>query len=192
MVQWSSPCCPTRPAKRRNQRLSVVFLSVTDYKKFIAQFKPDDAAAETTGVMIAGHAMVVGHKDSFAVFTLPDHQAQLAKVIASNKGVDSLLGSFEPWIGRHQVSIVATPTGTKMALQAASAGLNQAKAAMARLQTAQETAQFNSILQAYQTIIAKAGGEMQMFGVGLRLDDGSNLSIDSHTTLSRVAIGPLR
>jgi len=161
----------------------VIYLPVTDYKKFIAAFKPDDATAETTGVTIANQAMVVGHKDSFAAFTVPDHKAQLAKVIASTKGVDTIVGSFKPWIGKHQISIVGTPTGSKTALQAASEGLKTVRAIIAAQPNAQQTAQVTAAFDMYQSVLAKASTEVDSFGFGLGLDENSNLSIDSHTTL---------
>jgi hypothetical protein len=168
-----SPQHPTSP-------YPVVYLPVTDYKKFIAQFQPDDATAETTGVTIAGHALVAGHKDSFAVITLPDHKAQLAKAIASTKGVDSVVESFEPWIGQHQVSFVATPTGSKMLFQQGIAGLKQVRAVMAQLQNAKQSAQVAAAFDMYANILSRMSQEVDAFGVALSVDESNNLSIDSH------------
>jgi hypothetical protein len=159
----------------------IVLFPVTDYKKFVSQFQPDDAGAEITGVTIVGRALIVGRKDSFAVFTLPDHKDQLARLIASTKGVDSLLGSMEPWIGRHQISFVATPTGSKMLFQAGAAAIKQAKAVFATLQNPQQTAQVVAVFDIYEKILTDAEKEVDSFGVGLALDGSSNLSIDSHT-----------
>ncbi|HEX4000547.1 MAG TPA: hypothetical protein VHX65_18505 [Pirellulales bacterium] len=159
-----------------------VFFPVTDYKKFIGQFQPDDATAATTGVTIAGHALVAGHKDSFAVFMLPDHKEQLSKVIASQKGIDSLLGSFKPWIGRHQVSLVATPAGSKMLLQAALALLKQAEAAIVQSANAQQAGQLKMGLKIDEQFLAGAAEQVDAFAIGLALDKHSNVSIDSHTS----------
>ena len=160
--------------------LPVVLFPVTDYKKFIAQFQPDDASAETTGVTIAGHALIAGHKGSFALFTLPDQKERLAKMIASTKGVDTLIESVEPWIGRHQISLVATPAGSKMLFQAGAAAIKQFGPALSNLQGKQQSAQIAAAFKMYETVLLKASEEINAFGVGLNLDDDSNLSIDSH------------
>jgi hypothetical protein len=160
----------------------MVLIPVTDYKKFIGQLQPHDATAETTGVTISGHALVAGHKGSFAVFALPNNKERLAKALATTKGVDSLMESFEPWIGEHQISLIVTPSGSKMAMQAALAELKQFGAPMAAVQSAPQRAQVQMALKMYDRILSKASQEVDAFGVGVKLDENSNLSIDSHTT----------
>lgn len=175
---------PDKPAEAgKPAAMPVVLFPVTDYKKFIAQFQPDDATAETTGVTIAGHALIVGHKDSFAVFTLPNFKEQLAKAIASTKGVDSLLATSESWIGRHQISAVATPSGSKMLFSEAAEALKQAEGFLAKTQkNPQQSAQVVAGLEIYRKVLAKASEQVDAFGIGIALDESSNLSIDSHTT----------
>ena len=144
--------------------LPVALFPVTDYKKFIAQFHPNDAAAETTGVSIAGHALIAGHKGSFALFTLPDQKERLAKMIASTEGVDTLVESVEPWIGRHQISLVATPTGSKMLFQAGAAAIKQFGPALANLQGKKQSAQIAAAFKMYSELFTKASEEADAFG----------------------------
>lgn len=161
----------------------IVLMPVSDYAKFIAQLQPGDAKAAITSVTIAGRPLcVVGQKGSFAVFALSENKDQLEKAIASTAGVDAAVESFEPWIRHHQVSLVATPRGTKFVLQVATAGLKQFRGMMAAMPKSGDGAQLEATLNMYDTLLADAADEIEAFGIGLRLDGQSNLSIDSHTT----------
>ncbi len=160
----------------------IVFLPVSDYAKFIAPLRPDDAKADIAGVTIAGQPMVVGHKGSFALFARVDQKEQLVKAIASNSGIDSVVGSFDDWMRHHQISLIVTPRGTKLALPAIATKMKQIRSILPASPTNGKTAQIEAAFKMYDTVLSKAADEIEAFGIGIRVDDRSDVSIDSHTT----------
>lgn len=161
----------------------IVFVPVSDYKSFVRQFQPDDASSEIASVTIAGKPMIVGHKGSFAVFAKPGAKAELAKAIAAAGGVDSMVESFEPWLARHQVSLVATPTGTKVALQAAIKGLKQIKKLMSVMPDKGQAHQVQAAFDMYEALLTKTAAEIDAFAVDVNVDANNNLAIDSRSAV---------
>lgn len=166
----------------RSTRVPFLLLPVSDYKKFIGQFQPKDAAAEITSVTFAGREMVVGHKGAFAVFALPDNKDRLETMIAATSSVDAVAEAFVPWMDRQQIAIVATPRGTKLLLKAAIAGLKNLQALMSALGNQPNAEQLKATINLYDKLLGQAGDQVEAIGFGLALDDQSNLSINSHTT----------
>jgi hypothetical protein len=160
----------------------LIYLPVTDYKKFIGQLQPDDANAEITGITLANSPMVVGHKGAFAVLTISDKKDQLSRALAATASVDSVVDTFLPWIEHHQASIVATPRGTKLAIQAAIAGLKNLRQIATAFPTGQNPQQVQMGFKLYDSLLSKAADEVEAFGVGVRLDSHSNVFVDSRTT----------
>ena len=162
---------------------TAVFIPVADYKNFIGQFHPDDASAEIASVTVAGKPMIVGHKGSFAVFANAHYTVELARAISATGGVDSMVESFEPWLARHQISLVATPTGSKVAMQAASKGLKKIKKFMSMMPDKDQAHQAQAAFDMYDAMLTKTAAEIDSFAVGVNVDASNNLAIDSRNAL---------
>ncbi len=132
---------------------------------------------------VVGKPMIAGHKSSFAVFANPGYKQELAKAIAATGGVDSMVESFEPWLARHQISLVATPTGTKVAMQRASKGLKQIKKFMSMMPDKDQAHQIQAAFDMYDALLTKTAAEIDSFAVGMNVDANNNLSIDSRSAV---------
>ncbi len=155
-----------------------IFVPVSDYKKFISQFNPDDADAQVATVTVAGDKSLVGHKGSFAVFGPPETKDQLVKILTGTAGVEPIVAPLADWIGKHDASFIATPAGIKLGIPAARAGLKEMSAKLG--QAGPQAAQAVSAMEMYDGLLKLVGEEVQQLGIGIRVDEGSNLFIDKH------------
>ena len=140
--------------------IAVAFVPVSDYKKFVAQLNPDDATAEIADVVIAGEPHAIAHKGDFAVVVSKANKDALKHVLSGSRSVAPVVGALAGWIGEHEISFVATPTGVKYGTAAAQKGLAQVKATLANSPDA-TTKMAAGNLEAYDWFLQSADKEAQ-------------------------------
>ena len=158
--------------------IGVKFVPVTDYQKFVGQFKPADAAAEIVEADIGGQSSVIAHKGDFAVIAANTDRDTLKKVLSSSKSIVTVFGSLDAWVGRQTVSFVATPTGVKRGISEARKVVAQMKAVLANSNDASVKMAAEN-LEVYERLFAAADKELSTLAVGLHVDDDGGLHIDS-------------
>ena len=78
--------------------VTIEFIPVTDYKKFLAPLNPDDATAKIATVKFGGTPSVVAHKGGFAVVAQQGRQGHVGKVAhpaAQHRAGDRALGRLD-------------------------------------------------------------------------------------------------
>src|SRR5205823_5845293 len=92
-----------------------------------------DDAATIAEVTMNSHPALAAHKGNFAVLTGSSGDGQkklLEKSLSVSKGIDVIVAPLAGWIGEHDLSFVATPTGVKLGAAAGHKGLQQIKATL--------------------------------------------------------------
>ena len=107
--------------------IAVIFIPVSDYKKFIGQLKPDDASAEIAEVTICGMAHAIAHKGDFAVVVGKQNKDTLKKVLSSSKNIVPVIGSLGDWVANETISFVAMPTGVKRGIGVARKAIGKSR-----------------------------------------------------------------
>ena len=158
--------------------IGVKFVPVTDYQKFVGQFKPADAAAEIVEADIGGQASVIAHKGDFALIAANADRDTLKKVLASTKSISAVFGSLDTWVSGQTMSFVATPTGVKRGISEARKGVAQMKAVLANSNDA-STKMAAGNLDLYEKLFEATDKELSAFAVGLHVDNDGGLHIDS-------------
>jgi hypothetical protein len=160
--------------------IAVIFVPVSDYRKFVGQLKPDDASAEIAEVSIGGKAHAIAHKGGFAVVVGKANKDMLKKVLSSSRNVTPVIGALAGWMSERAISFVATPSGVKLGVAAARKGLAQMKAVFANSNepTMKMTA---GNLDFYDSFLQFADKEINQFAIGWHVDIDGGLHIDSRT-----------
>jgi hypothetical protein len=160
--------------------VAVVFVPVSDYKKFIAQFHPDDASAEIAEANIMGHPHVVGHKEDFAVLAHTSDKDTLKKVLDSKRSIAPVIASLDDWVGGQAISFVATPTGVKRGISVARKAVEQMKAVLANAKDpSMKMAAGN--MGIYDGFLDAADKEVSAFAVGMHVDNDGGFHEDIRT-----------
>jgi hypothetical protein len=152
--------------------VTVLFVPVSDYKKFISQLQAADKdGADATEVTIANQNFAVMKKGNYAALSEPRHVDRLKKVVAAKGGSLGLPGHMTTWAGDHDAYLVVMPEAIKLAIGPIRQGLQQAKAAFpADNPQAQGIA---AIFDVYDNILSTIEQEITHFGLGLRIDQGT-------------------
>ncbi len=157
----------------------VLFVPVSDYKKFIGQLQPADKDAEATEVTIANQNFAVMKKGNYAALAEPRHVDQLKKAVAAKGGSLGLPGHMTTWAGDHDAYVVVMPDAIKKAIGPIREGLQQAKAAFPA-----DNVQLQgvvAIFDVYDNMLSTIEKEITHFGLGLRIDQGT-VYVNSHSS----------
>lgn len=168
-------------AKDKGGHVAIEFIPVSDYKKFIGQLKPVDAAAEIAEVTFTGHPAVVAHKGNFAIIADKPDEDMLKKVLASTKSIVPVIGTLHDWVGEQTVAFVASPTGVKRGISMARVAVGQMKAVLGNSSDpSMKMAAGN--LEAYDQLLNSADKEVSAVGAGFSVDNDGGLHIRSRLT----------
>jgi hypothetical protein len=161
--------------------IAVVFIPVSDYKKFIGPLKPDDASAEIAEVTISGMPHAIAHKEDFAVVVGKQNKDTLKKVLSSSKSIVPVIGSLGDWVGSETISFVAMPTGVKRGIGVARKAIAQIKDTFSKANDP-STKMMAGNLAIYENFLEGADKEISQFAIGWHVDNDGGLHIDSRTT----------
>jgi hypothetical protein len=158
--------------------VGIRFIPVTDYARFIAQFKPESPSAEIVEVSMGERRLVVGHKGNFAVVANLSDRETLKKVL---DGATSIASSLEPladWIQNREVVFVMTRPGIQRAVAAAQQGLAMVKMMLANSGD-ESTKMAANNLEIYDHFLTAANKELRQFAVGFHVDSDGDLYLES-------------
>jgi hypothetical protein len=164
---------------KENGPMPLLFIPVTDYAKFIAQFKPGDATGEVVEFNIGRAEFAATKKGSYAVLTEPRQRDRLKEAAAEKTGSLGLAAALISWIGKHDAYFVAMPDGIKQAVKPIRNGLEEAKRSFPA--DNEQLKNVAAVFEIYDQILAGIEKEVTHFGVGLRIDDGT-IYINSQST----------
>ena len=153
----------------------VLFVPVTDYKKFVAQLQP---AENATTITIANQQFAVAQKGKYAALAPPDREESLQKVVAAKGASLGLPGHVTSWAGEHDAYLVVMPEAIKQAIGPVREGLQQAKANFPADNP--QLKMVATVFEFYDNILSTVEKEITHFGLGLRLDQGT-IYVNSHS-----------
>jgi len=108
--------------------IPLIYVPVTDYKRFIAGLGAKTEGGVTTVQLHNGtKPMIVGKNGSFAVLTEPDNGEFLKEAMQPREGANDALAPIRPYLAKNNVTGVLTPRGLKIFTEKARAGLALAK-----------------------------------------------------------------
>jgi hypothetical protein len=158
---------------------TLLFVPITDYKKFIAQLQPADKdAAGSTEVIIANQTFAVMKKGEYAVLAEPRYADRLKEVVAAKAGSLGLPAGLTSWAGKHDAYLVVMPDTIKLAIGPIREGLKQAKAAFPA-----DNPQLQSVatmFDVYDNILSTIETEITHFGLGLDIGENA-VFVNSHS-----------
>lgn len=161
-----------------DQPVAVVYVPVTDYKKFVTQLRAADANAEQTEVVVAGQDFAVTKKGNYAALTATRNADRLKEVAAAKSGSIRLAAGLTQWTGDHDAFLVFMPEAIKRGIGPVREGLQQAKAAFPA--DNEQLQNVGAIFDVYDKLFATIEKEITHFAVGLRIDQG-NIYLNSHS-----------
>jgi hypothetical protein len=153
----------------------VLFVPVTDYKKFVAQLQP---AQNATRITIANQEFAVAQKGNYAALAPPDHEESLQKVVAAKGASLGLPGHVTTWAGDHDAYLVVMPEAIKQAIGPVRQGLQQARANFPADNP--QLKMVGTVFEFYDNILSTVEKEITHFGLGLRLDQGT-IYVNTHS-----------
>ena len=161
---------------------AAIFVPVTDYKKFLTQLQPDNAADAIASVRLVGRPTLICQKGNFAVLADADSKTVLEDVLNSVKDLSGELSPLRTWLGEVDAAVVGTEAGLKLATEMLEMQIGQTKAqmqAMAQQQpaAAQQVQSVVAIYEAFGQLVKTFPTEVSNVAAGLRVDDDTNLRL---------------
>ena len=162
--------------------IPIVILPVTDYAKFVAQFKPENAKGKITQVNVTGKPMLVCQRGGFAVLTGVEYETALKDVLASTKSVGEDLSPLRTWLAEVDVAAVAMPSTIKIF-----SGLAAKKLSMVEqpgLPGEPNEAAMRPAGRIFQQVLSAAGDELQLAAIGIRADEAGTVRVTTRQRLT--------
>jgi hypothetical protein len=156
---------------------TLVFVPVTDYPKFIAQFEPDDATATIVKIRIP-KSVFAAKVGSFAVLAEPANEATLKTALASTKSVAGQLNPLgASWLAESDAYAALTPEGIKFAAHMLAEEIGKAKAALAGFGDPKQAEVIATMFGWYETMFRAAEKEITHVGIAASLADDSRFQL---------------
>ncbi|MHB1033612.1 MAG: hypothetical protein ACYC35_16580 [Pirellulales bacterium] len=146
----------------------ILLVPVTDYGKFLAQFKPDDTAAGVTKIEVGGVPMWVRDIGGYAALTDMAHKEALAENLKLSREIPEALAPWSATLAENDVAGVILPPGIKLMSGQVQMGIQTMKLAMA--QAGEQAKQAAAVFDLYEKMFQAAEKEMSAVGFGVRLD----------------------
>jgi len=158
----------------------LMYLPVTDYQKFIAQFHPADTTGPITEIHSAngGKGSLVCRKGTFAVIVDGvgnGDRKLLERALADSTGIEAKLEPLSGWIGEHDISLVATSRGVKLGVAAMRKSFQAMKTTMAANPQTKSAA---GMFESFDSFLEQASREITLAAAGAHIEDDGSLHID--------------
>lgn len=147
---------------------AMLLIPVSDYDKFLAPLKPEDAAAEVTKVKAFDTTLSVRHVGGYAVLTEMSHRELLAGLRPSRKVPDSL-ASWEDWLAAGDVAGLLLRPGVEHLAAKVQEEISQIKAVLAAGGARAQPAAAG--LDLYAQLFLAAEKEVSTVGLRLQLEE---------------------
>jgi len=153
-----------------------ILIPVTDYGKFIAQLKAEDATGAITTIEAFGNKSLARQAGDYAVLVENSGRELLEKEFAPGAALAELT-DWPAWIGDQDLAAVVTRNGVKLLAELAHHGLALLKETMTSQMSQlseQQSKQLVAGLDLYDKLIALMDHDVATLGLGLhRGDDGT-------------------
>lgn len=156
---------------------AVLYVPVDDYAAFIEQLLPEGTENNITTVRLMGRPVIVGKKNSHAVFAWASNGTLLQKVLSyigggqSTSDIVKALKSSD-----HDVAAGLFSDGVKLLAELGQEGLEEAKAFMRRQSDDNDT--MLAGIEVYVQLLNAISSEVATAAVGLQLEDGGSLRVN--------------
>lgn len=91
----------------------IALVPVSDYNKFIKQFRPENTTDEVTKIEIFNSVVWVRNIRGYAALTDSAHRDALEKTLQFPKEAPTVLAPWQEWLTENDVGVVILPSGIK-------------------------------------------------------------------------------
>jgi hypothetical protein len=158
----------------------VLFIPITDYKEFIGQLEPKDAAAEVTEITLADRTMLVAKKGGYAAMATAEHRPALMKALKGKASASTR--ALETWITKNDFAGVVTPYGVKVITTIALKKMDEVRGQLDNL-----PGEIQFVAGMFDGIVAfvkSVGTDVTHLGAGGRLDESGNLHLSARAVFA--------
>ena len=167
------------PAEDPGSMPAVLFvLPVSDFRKLIEPFEPDDPSAAIVQVQGRQGPALVAELKGYALATEPKHRQVLERALDSRKPAAEL-AFLRPWLAEQEIVGVLTASGVQQACDKILEGLEVARAGMGALVGEENPAAAG--LKIYEHLFAKAKEQVTAMAIGGQIDEQSVVRVTSRT-----------
>jgi hypothetical protein len=146
----------------------ILLTPVTDYGKFIAQFKPETPVDGVTKIEVKSTPMYARSLGKYAAITDASHRVPLAKTLSLSAKVSEALAPWDTTLKENDVTAIILQPGVKLISAQAQMGIRLMKPALA--QAGDQGKQVAAIFDSYEKMFQAVEKEMSAVGFGIRLD----------------------
>jgi hypothetical protein len=159
----------------------ILLVPVTDYGKFLAQFKPEDAAAAVTKIELWGAQVCVRKIGFYAALTDASHREALEETLKLSPEVPAALAPWGAWLAEKDVAVVILQPGIKLLSAQVQMGIQVLKSSMG--QAGEQAKQAAAAFDIYAKLFQAAEKEVSAAGLGVRLDKQGVLHVTKRARL---------
>ena len=159
----------------------IQLIPVTDYAKFLAQLKPENATDEVTKFKFSDQEFCIRHLGNYAVLAESAHREALEKTIKLASESSAALKPWAAWISTHDAAGVLMQPGVKDLSAKAQTWLSTMKMVLG--QAGEQGKQAAAAFGMYEKFLQSAEKEVSAAGIGLQLDKQNVLRVTSRTLM---------
>ncbi len=157
------------PKNDQGLPVMIALVPVSDYAKFLEQFKSEDKEAGVTGIQMGDTVKLVRHVGDYAAISqLPDREALEHDVKLADE-VPAVLAPWRSWLAKKDAAAVLLTPGIRLLSAKVQQGIAAIKPLMARAGE-QWAKQAVAGLDMYVRFFQAAEKEVAAFGLGAELD----------------------
>lgn len=156
------------PPKDKGIPAAIVLVPVSDYAKFLEQFKSDDTEAGVTKIELWGSASLVRKVGSYAAISGPPVSREALQDVKLADEVPAGLAPWRTWLAKEDAAAVILAPGIRSLSDKVQQGINAVKPVLA--QGGDQMKQAAAALDMYVMFFQTAEKEVASFGLGVERD----------------------
>ena len=142
----------------------ILLVPVTDYAKFLAQFKSDETEAGVSKIALFGSPSLARSVGSYAAITSEEFRDALKDIKPADE-VPADLAQWKTWLAKKDAAVVVLTPGIRMASEKLQQGIATVKATLAQM--GDQGKQALAGMEMYVTLFKSAEKEVASFGISL-------------------------
>ena len=160
----------------------VLLVPVTDYKKFIGQFKPEESAAIATKIEIKGSEAWVRSVGGYAAIMPVENHEAVEKEVKLRREIAAGLIPLRAWVAESDAVAVILPPGVKLVSAKVQQVIRTIKTTLAAMgEKVKEMKSAAAVFDLYGVMFQAAEKEVSAFGIGVQLDKQGAIRLTSRT-----------
>ncbi len=156
------------PPKDKGIPAAIVLVPVSDYAKFLEQFKSDDTEAGVTKIELWGSASLVRKVGSYAAISGPPVSREALQDVKLADEVPAGLAPWRTWLAKEDAAAVILAPGIRSLSDKVQQGINAVKPVLAK--GGDQMKQAAAALDMYVMFFQTAEKEVASFGLGVERD----------------------